>query len=205
MKLAIITTPDRVEQDKILARNAKKKFSDVIYTSIDNIKLKVGDEFGVYCNGDNLIDSDYTLLIPTLKYREFFYTTVRILENCRVPTSVVSEKFFIIWNRVLLLRTLAKEGIKVRKAFSIAQNVVLDKVLKELKLPVIITTTTGKRIYVNNEEALKDVLSLFEAGYMITFEKPITPESIIWSFVVGNEVVASYEKVEKKMRSIVLD
>jgi len=205
MKLAIVTTPERIEKDKNLVSEANKYFSHVVYTSIDSIKLEVGKELEIFYSRYDLSEFDYVLLIPTVEYKEFFYTALRILENKDVLIPISSEKFFMMWNRPLLLRMLAKQGIKIRKTFAIAQNIVADTIAKELKLPVMITTTKGKRVYVNKRGVLKDVLDLFRPGHMVVIEKPITPESVIWSFVIGEEVVASYERVGNSRRSIVLD
>lgn len=205
MNLAIITTPDRIEKDRTLFKESLKYSQMVVYTSIDSIKLRVGERMEVRYSGYNLSEFDYVLTIPTVEKREFFYILLRMLENSGVMVPISSDKFFIIWNRPLMLKALSKRGIHVRKTFAIAQNIVADTILRDLKLPVVITTTSGKRVYVNKMDVLKDVLSLFRPGHMVVVEKPITPESVIWSFVIGDEIVASYERRGEVRRSIVLD
>jgi len=191
------------KENKAVVREFKKVFKETVYIPVDEIIVGVGsDGFHARFNGMNLFTFDCILPLPTPEKKEFYYVLIKILER-EVYVPITSENFFLLWNKPLLSRLLLKHRISARKTFAIAQNVAANVILKKLKLPVIVTPPSGKRVLVTKEETLKDVLSLFKPGYMILVEKPIKPLSVIRVFVAGSETVA-YEKIENSTRAITL-
>jgi glutathione synthase/RimK-type ligase-like ATP-grasp enzyme len=203
MKIAILGSPERKEKDLPLIREAKEVFETSLYVPIDGVKLGIEEEPKAWYKKTDLSEFDCILPIPISKNREFFYTCLRILEeNVYLPIS--SDKFFILWKKPLLLKLFSQNNIEIRRTFVVASDVATGTILEELKLPVIITPPSEKRVLATKKETLKNILSLFKPGYTIVVEKPIKPESVIWTFVVGDEVVASYEKKKSRRRAIKL-
>ncbi|MCD6403073.1 MAG: hypothetical protein J7K98_01950 [Candidatus Aenigmarchaeota archaeon] len=206
MKLLIIGDPKEEGIGKVVSKEARKFFTKVLYVPINRIRLEVSDDIRVFYENEDLGSYDGVLPMPTMENAEFFYLVTRMLEKNVVYTPIPSDVILLPWNKPLLSYTLRKNGIKIRKVFAIAQNVAASTIMNEIKFPVFITTPSGRRVLVTKEEVLKDVLNLFKAGNMITIEKPIKATSVVWSFVVGDEVIASYEKSEEKgRRAIRLD
>ncbi|MDI6825629.1 MAG: hypothetical protein QMD36_00310 [Candidatus Aenigmarchaeota archaeon] len=200
MKIAIIGSPDRKELDFPLVEEAKLIFDDVLYVPIGEIILKISKDLQVLHKDIDVSGFDVVLPISTFPYKEFYYMCLKILEKYTY-TPISSDNFFNFCNRTLFLKTLSENGIKVRRIFSVASSVAARTIINQLGLPVILDVP-GKNIFIADRTTLKNILSMFKPGRVIMFKKPIKPESMIWVFVVGNEVVASYEKVDKNMRPV---
>jgi len=204
MKIAILDSLEKKEKDAPLLKEAKEIFDKAIYVPINSVKLGIDQELEARFENKNLSNFDVVLPLPTYLKKEFYYTCLRIIEK-KVYTPISSDKFFTIWNKPLLLKLFSENRISIRKVFVAAHVSSAKDIIGQLKLPVIITPPSRERILITKEETLKNVLSLFKPGYTITVEKPIKPRSMIWAFVVGSEVIASYEKGERGRRMINLD
>lgn len=203
MKVVILGSPERKKKDLPVIREAQEVFESSLYVPIDGVKLGIEEEPKIWYKKTDLSEFDCVLPLPTPKNKEFFYTCLRILEkNMYVP--IPSGKFFILWKKPLLLKLFSENNIEVRRTFVVASDVATSTIVGELKLPVIITTPSEKRILVTKRESLRNILSLFKPGYTVVVEKPIKPESVIWAFVVDGEVAASYERKKSVRRSIKL-
>jgi len=201
MKIAIIGLS---ENNTSVVEEAKKVFDEVLYVPIDSIKLEVGEEQRAFYKDVDLSTFDIILPLINTSYNEFMYLCLKILEkNVYVPIS--SDDFFIINKKCLLMKGLMNQGLKVRKSVFLASNRTSRMIIESLKFPITIRSSSGKRVKVTNEETLNNVLSLFKAGNIRILEKPIEAESVIWFFVVGNEIIASYEQVGENLRSIGVD
>ena len=201
MKIAIIGLS---EKNTSVVEEAKKVFDEVLYVPIDSIKLEVGEEQRAFYKDVDLSTFDRILPLINTSYNEFMYLCLKILEkNVYVPIS--SDDFFIINKKCLLMKGLMDQGLKVRKSVFLASNRTSRMIIESLKFPITIRSSSGKRVKVTNEETLNNVLSLFKAGNIRILEKPIEAESVIWFFVVGNEIIASYEQVSENLRSIGVD
>ena len=95
--------------------------------------------------------------------------------------------------------------LKVRKSTILASNKTTTMLIENLKFPIIVRSLSGKGVRVTNEETLKNVLDLFKAGYIRILEKPIETKSVIWCFIVGDEIAASFEESKETTRSIHVD
>ena len=200
MRVAIVSAHPRNE---MLLKSFRKKFKKVVYIPVEEIKLSVGEDFQVLYGDEDLFSFDYVLTLPSYPKREFFYTLLRIIER-DVEVPIPSKKFFMMWNKILLLRLLSQNGVKIRKTFAIAQNVATRMILNKIKLPVIITPPSGKRVLVKSKETLGDVLSLFRPGYMVIIEKPLKPRSVVNIFIAGDDVIA-YQRVDGREEETFLD
>lgn len=204
MKLVILGSLERKEKDLPIIEEAQKIFDTALYVPVDHVKLGAGNDLGAWFKKTDLSNFDAVLPIPTYSNKEFYYTCLRILEK-KVYTPIPSDKFFIMWNKPLLLKLFSNNGIKTRKVSIVACEIAANTIINQLKLPVIITPPSRKRVLITNKDTLKSVLSLFKPGYTIIVEKPIKPKSMIWVFVVGDEVVASYEKNRQGRKRIIID
>lgn len=201
MKIAIMG-PNK-EKPPILDE-AESIFDEALYVPINSVKLEVGEEERVFYEDVDLSSFDIILPLPDETNREFMFLCLKILEKeSYIPFS--SSDFFIIENDALMKNKLIKCGLKVRKGAILASNRTSRMMIENLKFPIIVRSPSGKGVRATNEETLKNVLSLFKAGYIRILEKPVKAESIIWCFVVGKEVIASYEETKESTRSIHLD
>jgi len=198
MKIAIIGS---TENNKPVVEEAEKLFDEVLYIPLDSIKLEVGEDQKVLYKDVDLSTFDIVLPLVNGSSNETMYLCLSILEN-NVYLPISSEDFFIIGKKCLLMKKLIEEGLKVRKSVFLASNRTSRMAIESLKFPIIIKSSSGKRVKVTNKETLDNVLSLFRAGNVRTLEKPIEAQSVIWLFVVGNEIIASYEQVGEDLRSI---
>jgi len=203
MKIAIIG-PNLDEPP--LLDEAKDIFDEVLYVPIDSVKLEVGEEQKVFYEDVDLTSFDAILPLPDEENREFMFLCLKILEKygyIYLPFS--SDDFFMIENDALMKKKLINSGLKVRKSAILASNRTSRMLIENLKFPVIVRTLSGKGVRVTNEETLQNVLSLFKAGYIRMLEKPIEAKAVIWCFLVGEEVIASFEETKETTRSIHVD
>jgi len=198
MKIAIIGS---TENNKPVVEEAGKVFDEVLYVPLNAIKLEVGEDQKVLYKDIDLSTFDIVLPLVNGSSNEILYLCLNILENS-VYLPISSEDFFIIGKKCLLMKKLIDQGLKVRKSVFLASNRTSRMIIESLKFPIIIRSSSGKRVKVTNKETLDNVLSLFRAGNVRTLEKPIEAQSVIWLFVVGNEIIASYEQVGEDLRSI---
>lgn len=198
MKIAIIGSS---EEDLPIVDEAKKIFDEVLYVPLDSIKLEVGEIQKAFYKDIDLSSFDVVLPLLNGSSKEFLFICLKILEN-DVYIPISSEDFFILGKKCLLMKRLIEQGLKVRKSAFLASNRTSRMLIENLKFPIVIRSSSGKRVRITNEETLNHVLSLFKAGNIRILEKPIEAESVVWYFVVGNEIVASYENVGENVRSI---
>ena len=200
MKIAIIGSS---ENNESVVDEAKELFDEVLYVPIDSIKLEVGEDQRVLYKDVDLSTFDIVLPLLNGSSNEILYLCLKILEK-KVFLPILSEDFFIINKKCLLMKRLIDQGLKVRKSVFLASNRTSRMIIESLKFPIIIRSSSGKRVKVTNKETLDNVLSLFKAGNVRILEKPIEAESVIWLFVVGNEIIASYEQIGENLKSIAL-
>jgi len=201
MKIAIIG-PN--ENNEPLLNIAKEIFDEVLYVPLDFVKLEVGEEQKAFYEDIDLSSFDVILPLPNEENREFMFLCLKILEK-DVYTPVSSDEFFTIENDALMNKKLIKCGLNVRKSAILASNRTSRMLIENLKFPIIVRSLSAKGVRVTNEETLQSVLSLFKAGYIRILEKPMEAESLVWCFVVGDEIAASFEETKETTRSIRLD
>ncbi len=198
----LVVGPEEVKEHVL--PHLQKKFSTVVFAPPEKITLFSGEDNKALFGKVDLSTFSYALILADSSKKEFYYTLTRVLNQQGVKTSISVDSLFYFWQRPVLFRILSREGIPIRKIYAISQDVAAEVILKELKLPVIIVPPSEKAIYVSKEETLKNVLSLFSPGNMITAQKPIKVDSSIIAFATPTEVVA-YEKIEENRRATVPD
>ena len=174
----------------------ERKFSTAVFFSVEEIRLNVGRKMSATVGKVNLATFDYVLILPEKSRKEFYYTMARILEK-KTKVSVSSETLSYFWNRPSIMGRLASDGVPVRKMASISQNVAADFITNDFKLPVVLTTPQGQKIYVSNEKTLRNALSLFSAGHMVSVQKPIRGAAVYVTFISDREAVG-YKKEDDK-------
>ena len=175
-----------------------KRFSAVVFFTPDSIKLTAGGTLSATSGRFNLANFDYVLLFPETSEKEFYYTLARILEK-KTRVSIPSATLAYFWNKPVLLNKLALGDVPIRKTASISQDVAADFINHEFKLPVILTTPQDKRVYVSNEETLRNVLSLFSAGHMISVQKPVRKAEVHVTFTSEREAVGYCRRGERRV------
>ncbi|MBR9689825.1 MAG: hypothetical protein GOV01_02945 [Candidatus Altiarchaeota archaeon] len=190
-----IVGPENVKD--ILVPEFLRRFSTVVFFTPGNIKLSVEKTISVTSGKFNLAHFDYILLLPESSEKEFYYILARILEK-KTKVSIPSDSLLDFWNRPILLNKLS--GVApIRKTASVSQHVAADFIKNEFKLPVILTTPGGKRVYVSNEETLRNVLSLFSAGHMVSVHKPIKKAEVYVTFISERDVIGYYRIGDKRV------
>jgi glutathione synthase/RimK-type ligase-like ATP-grasp enzyme len=180
-----------------------KRFSTVVFFTPGSIKLTAGETLSATSGRFNLANFDYVLLLPETSEKEFYYTLARILEK-KTRVSIPSGTLAYFWNKPVLLNRLAVGGVPIRKTVSVSQDVAADFIHHDFKLPVVLTTPQNKRVYVSNEETLRNVLSLFSAGHMISVQKPVRKAEVHVTFASEREVIGYCRRGERRV-SIRLD
>ena len=175
-----------------------RRFSTAIFFPVDSLRLSVGSGMSVKYGKVDLATFDYVLLLPDSSKKEFYYLIAKILEK-KTKVSVSSETLFCFWNRPVIMGKLAAEGIPIRKLASISQNVAADFIKDDFKLPVILTTPSGQKIYVSNEKTLRNVLSLFSAGNMVSVQKPVKNGTVYVTFISEREAVGYRKEGDKRI------
>ena len=205
MRCVIIGDPNRVKKDQPLIDEAMSKFKDVVYAPITKVRFEIDDSKNnaiVSFEGSDLSEFDSIMVIPTVTYSELFYTAMWILNGKVTP--IDEEKYLLIMNEDLMLRTLSSKGIPVRKQILVASNASLDQINDSLSYPAIVKPPK-KKVLVTAMHTLKDVISLYKIGTPIAIETPVRAKRVVWIFVVGNEIVAGYEKSGKARENFSAD
>lgn len=192
MKLAIISDPQRGEKDSPILKEAGNFFEKFLFVPITQIRVDIAEDFAVKYGQINLADYDCVLPIPSLIYKEVFYIVLRALSNSTyLPIS--ADKYLLATDEALLFKYLNQNGIKTRELFVVSSGMPMKELLKKTKFPLVVKPPY-KRVIVTNSKTLQDVLSLTKIGTPIVIEPPIYAEKNLLLFLVGNEVIASYEK-----------
>lgn len=201
LRIAIIGDPNRRAKDQPLIDEAEKQCK-ALYAPITQLRLDLtaNKRPSVRYNNKNLSRFDYVLIIPTITYKEMFYTVARMLGDKAKPFT--HKQYLLVLNEDILFKYLHRRGIHTRKSVFICASSSLP--LKNIKFPVIVRVG-AKRVMVTNEQTLKDVIAFAERGKPIEIETPIKAKKIVWTFVVGDEVVAGYEKVKRTVKSTNVD
>jgi len=205
MKIVILGDPRRREKDEPLVTEARLKFDEVVYAPINQIRFDISkrsseDGTAVRFNGipESLGDFDCVIPVPTITHSELFYTALWMLNDSGTRIPFDAKQYMMFMNNELLRNFLRSRGIPMRESITITSNMTLDQISDSIEFPVIVRPPK-KRVAVNNPTTLKDVVSLYKYGTPIVIERPIKADMDTWMFVVGDEVVASYKKYQKKL------
>jgi len=199
MKIAIIADPNRKSKDEPLIKEAEAKFDVALYAPITQIRFDITKKetgvkgTAVKMNGQEISKFDCVLAVPTITYSELFYTALWMLDDCDCAKPFDANRYLLFMNTELLRNFLRSNGIPVREFITVASNVSLDKVSESIPFPVI-ARPPNKKVLVTNMQTLKDVISLYKAGTPILIDRPVKSDMNIWTFVVGEEVVAAYRE-----------
>jgi glutathione synthase/RimK-type ligase-like ATP-grasp enzyme len=207
MKIAILANESRKKKDKPVLDEAEQSFDSVVYAPIkkvrfDVISKKTYNGVDLKLNGTSLSETDVVLTIPTNIHKELFYTALRMIDGPMMPFD--AKTYMLTTNEELLTTFLSSHGMPTRKAVVVASNVSMDRINEKIKYPVIVRPPQ-KRIIVTNKQTLKDVISLYKYGTPIRIEAPIKSERNVWVFVLGEEVIAGYEKVKNASKVTAVD
>lgn len=206
MEIVIIANASRQKKDQPIINEAENVFDKVTYAPIKKIRfdLVTARDKGLFepvirqegahikYEGVDLSEADVILPIPIYLQAELFYTAFRMLDSATSIMPFNSSIYKLTMHPHLLVSFLGKNGIPIRRGLVVASNITLDRIDRSIQYPVIVRPPE-KRIMVNNRQTLKDVLSLYKFGTPIRIETPIKSEQNVWMFVLGDEVIASYE------------
>jgi len=199
MKLVIISDPQRGEKDSPLLKEASNFFEKFLFVPITQIRVDIAEGFAVKYDQINLADYDCVLPVPSLMYKEVFYVVLRVLSNSTyLPIS--ADKYLLATDEALLFKYLNQNNISTRELFVVSSGMSMKELLKKTRFPLIVRPPY-KRVIVTNSKTLRDVLSLTKVGTPIIIEPPIYAERNLLLFLVGDEVIASYEKKGEVLKS----
>lgn len=200
MKLAIIGDPFRRKKDLPLVEEGGQ-FFETTYAPITEIRFDLDKKISVKHNHADLSEFDCILPVPTVRYKELFYAALRMLSSSLLPFS--AESYLLACNDELLFNHLVANGITARNFLTVASNVSLRRIVDRIEFPVIVRPP-NKRVMVTNPQTLEDVIALTKVGIPVKIEAPIKAERDVWLFVVGDEVVACYEKTEGSSKPVAI-
>ncbi len=153
------------------------------------------DDAAAFSQENGLRSFDSLVFLPEEEYFEFAYMVMKIVDGYTV-TSIPCGKFRLFFNRALIQRFLASHNLSVRKVYAFSEATAANFVLKELKLPVILQFPDGRRIPIKSEDTFTELISGIKRDTVITAEKPLKPEFLVWTLVIGDEVIACEKKGE---------
>jgi len=198
MKVAIIGLEKRLEKDKPLVEEAKKTFKKFEYIPIEKIRFEILDENSIVFDGKKLDEFDFIFPIPTFNYLEFFYMVLRNLSD--IQSTISASQLLLIYNKTYLKKILEKNGIKTCKLIALSSKDFYKEVLKEFRLPIIISSFS-KKFIVNDRITLKNVLSLFKPNEFAYIERAVSSKNLIFGFFVDNEDFW-YKKINGKRKKV---
>lgn len=204
MKCLIIGDQNRKDKDSPIIEEAERSIEDVEYAPITQIRFDLGSEKQpkISYDGKDLSEYDCIIVIPTITHSELFYTALWMMNGKAVPIN--AEKYLMMMNDELLFNFLDSKGINVRNHVTLTSNASLDRVDGNISYPSIVKPPK-KRVMVTNKQTLKDIVSLYKIGTPILIEEPIKSKKTVWMFVLGNEIIAAYEKSGKTRKTIAVD
>lgn len=207
MKIAILANESRKKKDKPILDEAEQAFDEVIYAPINRVRFDIVSKkkqngITLRLNGSDVSEADCVLTIPTINKKEIFYSALRMVDGPIVPFD--AKSYMLTINEELLFGYLSSNGVPVRKSVVVASNISMDRINERIKYPVIVKPPQ-KRVIVTNKHTLKDVISLYKYGTPIRIETPIRSEKNVWVFVLGEEVIAGYEKVKNVAKVTAID
>lgn len=206
-KIAILANESRKAKDGLIIEECKKVFDEVIYAPINKVRFDIVSEraydgIRLGYDGNDLSDVDCVLTIPTNNKKELFYSALRMIDGPFMPFD--AKTYMLTINEDLLAGFMGSNGIPVRKSLVVASNITMDRINERIKYPVIVRPPE-KRVIVTNRHTLKDVLSLYKYGTPIRIETPIKSKKNVWVFVLGDEVIAGYERVKDTAKVTAVD
>jgi hypothetical protein len=206
MKIAIIGSPTRKDNDMPLILEAEKMFDSCAYVPITKVRFDMNRGLYVKYDHADLTNFDCVLPIPTFPHRELFYIVIKMLAN-HVCIPFDAEKYLVTSDSVLLSNYLNSKGIDTRSFFVVSSKSSVPYILKKMSFPLIVRPP-NKKVVVHKPDTLKDILSLTKIGTPIRIETPAKAQRIVWSFVLGDDVIGCYEKgrifydIDRKLRSV---
>jgi len=200
-RLVIIGSPNRQKKDRPLVEEAEKEFQ-VEYVPITQARLGLARSMTLMYDGKSVSKSDRVLLIPTITHKEMFYTIARMLGDRCMPFN--HKQYLLTLNEDVMFKYLERFGIPTRESIFICASSSLPAGLKKIRFPATVRMG-AKRVKVTDAETLKDVVGLAGRGTPVEIETPVPTEKTIWTFVVGEEVVAGYEKSKNDVKSTSVD
>jgi hypothetical protein len=203
MKIAIISGPHRKEKDSSLLKEAGNFFEKVLFVPIDQVRVDIAEDVAVKYGGINLSDYGCVLPIPGLTYREVFYIVMCALsKSTYLPMS--PEKYLFSTDELAFFQYLNRNDVMTRDLSVVSSPTQVREIISRNKFPMTVVDQ-HKRIVVTNPKTLKDVLSLIKVGTPIKIEPTIYAQRMMFLFLVGDEVVSSYERKGEQVNVIEAD
>jgi len=197
MKISIITFNER--NGKILEEEFRTLGIEADTYSGSELVLEVGSEMDVKHEERSLLEAPL-LLLPDYGRIEFFYQLACIAEK-KVPTLPSAEILYLLMHRALMQKFLRDHRIPVREIHLFSREHAGRAVLKTVKMPVILTLPSGRRVLVKNIETFTDLIGSLDKSAVVAVEKPLKPKFLIHALVTEEEMV-SVKKSGEKLNTI---
>ena len=202
MKICILGSKTRKEQELWLIEEAKKRFDRVTYAEIPFVRIENGEVFFKHLNL-----SDYDCILPRIPrtYRNFGYNICKLLEN-RVYMPIKPESVIIAHNKFLTLLALNKAGIPTPRTYMAMSSQGIRAVLDKVNYPIVIKLLYGSLgkgvMFAESRESVIPLIDTIEGMNepFIVEEYIKNPGEDIRALVIGNEVTAMRRIAEKGER-----
>lgn len=196
MDICIISSNERREKDFILVKYASKFFKNVKFIEVENLILEVGKGFLVKNEDLNLNNFDVVFPIPTYLKMDLFLPLIKMIET-KLPIKDVNYLKFSQLDS--LSKEIKKIKVKLRERICLPANFYEVNSLN-LKYPLIVEIL-DKKILVQDEYSLKEVLKFSKIYNKIVIKRPIKGREI-WSLCFNKKILGSYMK-EKNSRYLI--
>ena len=191
---------------KLLIEEAGKLFKKVDVVDINSIILGAKNNNLILKNGKIINIFDYDYIFPKIdgKRKDFGFQIINILDSTELLKPYTSATVLVAHDKFLTSVVLNQHNIKTPNTYLVKSKESLQKLLKEIKFPIMMKLISGSGgtgiMYIQNKEVLESIFeSLNYLNQQILIQEFIdNPGEDIRVIVAGNEIIGAYKRVAKK-------
>jgi len=203
-KLLIIGAEKPGPSTEMLIKEAKEKFSNVLYAPVNQIVLKLGKDYVMNYNGIDLKDFDYCLPRIDALRAQYGFHVIRFMDLIGMNKPYSAQAILIAHNKFYSLEQMKKADVPVPETYMVTSKETSKKLLDNVKYPVIIKLVDGfggrgVMLAEDKESALSVIETLKLMDRQIIIEEFLESSGEdIRAFIVGGEIVAGMKRKAKK-------
>ncbi len=202
MKAALISLGSK--SSIMTAEAMEKYFDEVDMVQLKKIEVKLGDEAGVYYEGQPFKEYDCVYIKGSFRYAHLLRSIAAMLQG-KVPyIPLVDQSFTIVHNKLLTHLALQQHNIPMPKTYVSSTVEAAKDLLKTVNYPIVMKFpegTQGKGVMfadsLSSASSLLDALGALNQPFIVQ-EYVETGGTDIRALVVGEKVVAAMKRRAKK-------
>ncbi len=195
MEITIIGDPERKEKDAPLMRAAKKYFASVKYAPITSLKIEVGEQRKLHCDGP--INSNCVFPVPTNEYIDKFLSIIEP-GNYYIPFDL--KGFLNIQKPANGLISMKNIGFYATDFVKLADTSIPVKI-REFPLRIV---TNDDDMIAENEAQLRSIMRMLRKEKNVMMH-PVNEDKITEVFIIGERVVAALDRKGRKVKKANVD